>query len=50
MPRGRPKGTKTVKRAVSKTEMSLKAVMKNLIRMSRKGEIGDVEIIIRPLK
>jgi hypothetical protein len=50
MPRGRPKGTKTAKRAVSKTEMSLKAIMKNLIRMSRKGEIGDVEIIIRPLK
>jgi len=50
MPRGRPKGTKTAKRAVSKTEMSLKAIMKNLIRMSQKGEIGDVEIIIRPLK
>ena len=50
MPRGRPKGKKTVKRAVSDTEMSLKAIMKNLIRMSRKGEIGDVEIIIRPLK
>ena len=50
MPRGRPKGTKKVKQAVSKTEMSLKAIMKNLIRMARKGEIGDVEIIIRPVK
>ena len=50
MPRGRPKGSKAVKKPVSKTEMSLKAIMKNLIRMSRKGEIRDVEIIIRPLK
>ena len=49
-PKGRPKGTKTAKRAVSKTEMSLKAIMKNLIRMVRRGEVVDVEIVIRPLK
>ena len=50
MPRGRPKGVKTAKRAVSKTEMSLKAIMKNLTRMVRNGEVKDIEIVIRPLR
>ena len=50
MPRGRPKGTKKVKRAVSKTEMSLKAIMKNMIKMVRNGEVEDIQIVIRPLK
>jgi hypothetical protein len=50
LPRGRPKRKKTVKRAVSKTEMSLKAIMKNLTRMVRKGEVEDIQIVIRPLK
>ncbi len=50
MPRGRPKGSKTAKRKASDTEMSLRAIMKNLIRMVRKGEVKDIEIVIRPLK
>jgi hypothetical protein len=50
MPRGRPKGKKTVKRAVSDTERSLRAIMKNLIKMARNGEVKDIEIVIRPLK
>jgi hypothetical protein len=50
MPRGRPKGSKMVKRKVSETEMSIKAIMKNLIKMVRRGELKDIEIIIKPLK
>ena len=50
MPSGMPIRTKTVKRALSRTKMSLKAIMKDLRRMARKGEIVDVETIIRPLK
>ena len=50
MPRGRPKGKKTVKRVVSKTEMSLKAIMKNMIKMVRNGEVEDIQIVIKPLK
>ena len=50
MPRGRPKGSKTVKPKMSDTEVSLRAIMKNLTRMVRKGEVKDIEIVIRPLK
>jgi hypothetical protein len=50
LPRGRPKGKKTAKRKMSDPGMSLRAIMKNMIKTVQNGEVKDIEIVIRPLK